>query len=1008
MPSTQTITWTALPNGYTANGKLKLSVFVAPRLTTNPAVETTLDAGGFKDFSDWPTTLQPGISFTVSFSSGQTISGPNVTRVGTPLSGLRGDLWRALFPPATVVRPFRFKDLQNFEILSYPAQYLQQFLKNLYVNMAVQSGIEHPDVDQLIGGAGTFQDIAFYPAPRGGDANRKPRLLAVLLDALKRDKTIKPVKPASPDDHARNFLQLKLFHKPMTKQPVQLPNLQDPAVARGLIDFHQALAALGEHPELLRVLGLVHDLEVTPPPQLPPAQGTVKVSATFTSLSGPAVPTKPLSPWTRYELAQASGKFIAAPRSSASNPSDLNNGMLRLNDPAAYDVVQVDLDGAAVKAMNFAETLLRSISLKHKSQDTPTQFAAPSLRTAGISITRLGRASRLHDAVIGTASKNNLLEQGNDFGMILDADDLVRGYRIDVLDVDSNQWYSLCRRKATYRFGPTSALQVESDPAKDEGQVSLALTSPAGNPNGQARLTESIALWQGWSLVAPRPGNTINKDGMPEDVADAPITPFKLQASAEPAHNSLPRMRYGKKYRVRARAADLAGNSVPFTSTDASAASKEVTFGRFEPVPSPTLLFRKSPKTGETVDRLVIRSYEDAPSSEVAERHVAPPKTTQLQAERHGLFDTAANGGLNEATYLDIVNLESGTFSTVDGKKDPTFDVPQVTVPYLPDPLARGAAFRYLPGMPANPDPSYASFMDPDFSPAAELAWPNSRAFRIELRPDPTEDPAPRTPPHWVGGDTRVLQVFVRKGDDLTARLSSFLREEDLNAMGLYHWIGENSPSSLPQVRGQAKYGAHWMITPHRPLQVVYAVQRPLIAPAWEILTANRNLGETFARLTHEAHPHMPISGKSTSTLEVWGDWVEPQDNVDEPTPRWLPWHNAIEGTSKAFEMTLARDDGYAMIRDRWHEFGDTRHRMVRYSAIANSRFKEYFGDPSLDFTRRTKQAALVNVPSSARPMTPKVKYIVPTFGWQRSATPEHALGQRSARLPGAPVVFLG
>jgi len=87
-------------------------------------------------------------------------------------------------------------------------------------------------------------------------------------------------------------------------------------------------------------------------------------------------------------------------------------------------------------------------------------------------------------------------------------------------------------------------------------------------------------------------------------VANEPVTPFKLKATAEPANNSLPRLRYGRKYRLRARASDLAGNGIPHTATDASAASKEITFGRFEPVPSPNLLFRKSPTTGEAIGML--------------------------------------------------------------------------------------------------------------------------------------------------------------------------------------------------------------------------------------------------------------------------------------------------------------------------------------------------------------------------------------------------------------------
>jgi hypothetical protein len=59
---TQTITWTALPNGVTTfRGitKLSLSVFVSPRLQT---YKTSPTLSLFPDFLDWPGTLFPSDS----------------------------------------------------------------------------------------------------------------------------------------------------------------------------------------------------------------------------------------------------------------------------------------------------------------------------------------------------------------------------------------------------------------------------------------------------------------------------------------------------------------------------------------------------------------------------------------------------------------------------------------------------------------------------------------------------------------------------------------------------------------------------------------------------------------------------------------------------------------------------------------------------------------------------------------------------------------------------------
>jgi hypothetical protein len=67
------------------------------------------------------------------------------------------------------------------------------------------------------------------------------------------------------------------------------------------------------------------------------------------------------------------------------------------------------------------------------------------------------------------------------------------------------------------------------------------------------------------------------------------------------------------------------------------------------------------------------------------------------------------------------------------------------------------------------------------------------------------------------------------------------------------------------------------------------------------------------------------------------------------------------------------------------HRFSDAKHRFVAYSAVATSRYEEYFPQ-GLDYTR-TGDALVVDVPSSARPAAPDIAYVVPTFGWERQET---------------------
>ena len=53
----QTIIFTALPDGREADGSLRLSVFIAPRLWSDDASIAKLPLSKFADWLDWPTKI---------------------------------------------------------------------------------------------------------------------------------------------------------------------------------------------------------------------------------------------------------------------------------------------------------------------------------------------------------------------------------------------------------------------------------------------------------------------------------------------------------------------------------------------------------------------------------------------------------------------------------------------------------------------------------------------------------------------------------------------------------------------------------------------------------------------------------------------------------------------------------------------------------------------------------------------------------------------------------------
>src|ERR1035438_7483899 len=100
---------------------------------------------------------------------------------------------------------------------------------------------------------------------------------------------------------------------------------------------------------------------------------------------------------------------------------------------------------------------------------------------------------------------------------------------------------------------------------------------------------------------------------------------------------SLPELRFGTQYRVRARTVDLAGNSVALKSSAAPelvlpASGAQLPYLRFEPVPHPIVVLLAPPQPGGSLEQMAIRSYNTSealdtqPVGDTDQRHIAPPK----------------------------------------------------------------------------------------------------------------------------------------------------------------------------------------------------------------------------------------------------------------------------------------------------------------------------------------------------------------------------------------------
>ena len=1069
--ATQTIIWTALPNGIatTEGGDViaRLSVYVSFRLEANASEGDTLSV--YPDILFWTTTLRNIRSFRLEFDN------PNQIATPTLLSQVNPHWWHSLFDERTFVRPYTLPDYTDRLIVSYPVTNIVNFVKHLYQQVGLSNPNELPDLlgrgqrERKLGGY--LFDNEGFPWNKDVAAGVRRRLAAEFFhsggvlnnNALISEYDHLVAFQNGTDDPRPGLQRLLLFHYPpeklnttdsedqanVTKPLPPLP--QNEADFERYMDFHQVVSSLGDYPVLMRQLGLVLDFAV-PLDQIPPNAQTVRVIPQWNANAGINVVSE--TPWTALSFAAASDTFRT--RSRGSGMPQVIENQLRIDPPGdGFELVEIDVDGTALKLIGLSNSVMASTRLL--AADTPSQGGLPSIRSGGLSLNLTGRAVYTHDHFQRVVDN----DQVNKSDLVLYAEDVLRGYRVDIWDTMTATWHSLCQRVGSYVIEGTD---LHLDDVIDEGFAQMAMTEQAPPAEGappkstDLYLHESIFRWDGWSLVAPRPGKTIGQEGDGNsplsDPQPQPMMPFKLVTQFKAAPHTLPRLRFGASYRIRVRVADLAGNSPALEEAGDEHALPPTsqpprTYLRFEPVGSPSAYLREAiaaADAGESLARLVIRSYNSSPdqdtvlSGEVAERHIAPPPASEQILEAHGILDDLAGKLRNEPATYALISSRSQPVDP-DTTDSPVFPAEQMDITYLPDPLAAGAALRNLPATPegtvgtvdAGGAVVYTSVEGIEIRPGSVLQIPyggaptddpladllGEQAFRLVVVEPPSGE---FTAPEW-DNNARTLTLSLPKTEEISFALSSYVLRDQLKLMGVWDWIREfidlsiqanlGSPDVLAQLSTMvvncvqyALEGGHWMLTPSRTLTLVHPVQQPIGFPEILVLSAARNRGDTSATFISVIQIH----GKSTLNINLIAKWEEP---IDDPSAPGGPEVRSVEqqvddvilrsltggvipGTKTDKNGFLKMVGAYDPIRD-WlefgvntspaHEFGDTKHRMIHYSVIAGSRFREYFAADAAGGFTRPSQPMLVNVPSSARPAPPSVRYVLPTYGWKREAT---------------------
>ena len=870
-----------LPNGTDGAGNARMSIFFSPRLV-GPTPN-----GALRDYPwrDWPAVLNdPAFGMAISMDTGPV---PGFTVTSPPADPA---VWAAVFgdgPTSEVeVEPWQQVDRTDIE---FPVSYSPGQMSNDALTVYRQVAIDYPEY-----------------APTGGDLATIPSITSLLGSNL--DAALEFMKP--------------------------LESKGDPVEPTGpSLEFHATITNLAAHPELLRLLGLVVDVEF-PLPAATPTGVTVRTNyaGMFPGAAGPAFQVR-------------FGTMVDADFRPLPNPdpqyTDQLEGFLPLGD-GEYAASSVDTLVASQRLGGFRST----------SSANGHEAPLPAMREHGISVIRKDMRTVLRQKFI---RQFEIEEQIRDQlanpslpAIRTFAEDITQGQRYDARETGNTSWRSIFERHAPegYVFpSDVSVPALDVTPDADEGWQGFTLMTEA-NPvietipekglkdRTPQRIHDAIFRWNGWSAATRMPGRMLDgASGVAveqQDNAPGEDDPVQFKVDYRPVPATLPLLRYGHTYDLRARCVDFAGNSRIPSDTNPTAAEITETFGRLQPVEPPTVVRRSArpiPGVGDNTTTIVIKSEHDQADGTVdpSDRLLFPPRLSQHRVELHDL----PNGGIDPATYRflaqrDAKDLTSQTVEDplsgeiiagelVDDEVEPGRRRP--TARYLVDPVVAGAALEGLPGATDTVVVPYGG------------QWPNPKAIRFQLKA------GDRDPRVFGRNAPTSVRVWLPKACTATVSASSALDEFLITHFKLWH---ELSDADRADLRDLIVDGRHWMISPRDVITLVHAVRLPLTRPHLDQLSADRpSIGATVAEFTGAA----TLDRKSTADLKLNASWTDPVDDVASDAPAEV----TTQAVLARLAVSLDGDPGAEEFNSLEMNMHDTKRHQVSINSEAFSRFSRYF-----------------------------------------------------------------
>lgn len=583
MNAVETFIVLALPHS-TRPEDVHVSLFVAPRLsTTDPGAVLS----AFPVFAGWERALA-GARIVLRDQDGE------IACSLADEAAVQTGLWKRMFPPSTPVGNHQLPDWSHRRVHSFDVRNVTTLAKVLQASAVLASPTQPPAVSEhpLTPGMLRLAERFDRPDERYPESRHRPQvtrtydesLATEMLDEWMLGRTLPSIGGATvevgTDSTTAEQLTLRaayelhlarrFYERPESAQEYR--DKPDPKARPAVLparpgEFHERVTVLGDHPAVLRKLGLVIDLKVADLARLGRARW----------LQGEIVVDGATCKRTRVRCRRTpDGALVTVP-----SGEDWSDGALALGETEQFTVVDVDADGSALKSERFLWSIPRLAKIEANGDEIDA--AHPALRSPGFTLARRGQG-RVSESRMSTQHEyDEAFRRGDELTEELSTEDVTRGIRVEVWDDHSKAWHSLHERTSTVqvRGVPDPVLEGLNNPGFLQGTT--ASTTPGASANTPVYIHEALFGWEGWSLSAPRPGKRIRKatakemaampagEQLSEIVEDAAATtdgtgrksphPFTFEHTVVPG--TLPRLRFGRSYSFRAWQVDLAGNARP-------------------------------------------------------------------------------------------------------------------------------------------------------------------------------------------------------------------------------------------------------------------------------------------------------------------------------------------------------------------------------------------------------------------------------------------------------------